>query len=716
MRRNKPAFAKLMSVMMFFVIVVMFFLYGRLVFLAVSPTIDGIDIVEFAKQRNTANIKLPAKRGNIYDREGLNLATSVSAYTVIAFLDENRTVNQNHPQHVVDKKKTAEVLGPVLNMSEEYIFGLLNRKGYQVELGPGGRDISEAKKREIESLKLPGISFIVKPKRHYPNGDFASYVIGYAKRYEEMVNDDGINRIIYKIVGELGIEGKYNEMLNGIDGSLIFQRDRFGYKIPDTSETRIDAVDGKDIYLTIDSGIQRFLEDAVKDVNQVYHPEWFQISVMEAKTGRILGSATTPSYNPNLLNIKNYENPLTTFSFEPGSTMKTYTYMCALEHGIYDQSKLVQSGKIKVFDAVITDWYLPGWGMIGFDEGFRRSSNVVAYNLVKSLKPYQLQDCFFKYGFGKKTDVELPREVAGSLPFINEVEKSNAAFGQGLSTTAIQHLQGLTIIANDGYMLKPYVIEKVYDPNTNELIFQSEIKKEKIVDIEVTNYMRKLLYDVTYGEGGTGSRYRVADFEVLGKTGTAQIFNNQLGRYETGSNDYVFSFTGMFPADDPEIIIYSAIKKPQHGRSNPMAFATKQVIENIGKYLNMGYEKEISDNLTIVDVPNYVNRYLEDVVKDLAETKIDVIILGDGNKIIKQSPSGGQLLTGDRLYLLTEGENILMPCFKGYSRREVMNFVDLTNLKVNFDGFGYIFSQSISEGTLVDKKMVLDLELTAKEL
>ena len=249
-------------------------LYLQLCYLTLSPVIYGTNMKTFATNRNTVKTVLPAKRGTIFDRDGQTLALNISTYTVIAYLSENRTTNPDNPQHVVDKHMTAEKLSPILNMEVETIEALLNREAYQVELGPGGRGITELVKDEIVALDLPGIDFIETVNRNYPNGDFASYIVGYAKQYEEVVTNEitGMDYIEYNIVGELGIESKYDELLRGVDGYLEYQRDRYGYRIPDTKEIRIEPQNGSDIYLTIDSSIQRFVDTAVTDAGETYTP------------------------------------------------------------------------------------------------------------------------------------------------------------------------------------------------------------------------------------------------------------------------------------------------------------------------------------------------------------------------------------------------------------------------------------------------------------
>lgn len=701
-------------------IVFLFFigvLYVQLFRLSAFAKVDNINMERFAKMRNTENRKIYATRGTIYDKDGNTLALNVASYTVIAYLDESRTTNPKYPYHVIDKETTAELLAPILNMDASYILNLLSKKLYQVELGPGGREISELKKDEIIDLNLPGISFIENHKRFYPNGNFASYLIGYAKGYEEVEKTGNGNKINYNIVGELGIEAKYDDALRGIDGQLKFQKDRHGYKIPDTKEERIEAINGNDIYLTIDSTIQRFIEEELKEAYEKYDPKWFQINVMDAKTGQILGSATTPSFDPNLRNIENYENALTSYVFEPGSTMKIYTYMCAIESGKYKADDVYESGKINVGGSVIRDWNNTGWGAITYDKGFEYSSNVAIVNLTKNvIDKNELLTCFKKYGFGQKTGIELPRELGGTLKFNYDIEVATAGFGQGINTTAIQHLQALTIIANDGAMLKPQIIDKIINPNTKEIIYESKVERvEGIVSSTTTDKMQELMYSVIYGNGAgtTGTKYRIDEIDILGKTGTSQIYEN--GRYLTGSNDYIYSFAGMFPKEDPEIIIYVAMKQPSYGNGTAIYETIKPLILNIAKYRNMYNKKKDNDLIFKYELPSYLNKNVLDVKKELQVKGIEPIILGNGNRIINQYPLKGDfILTYEKVFLETNDSKSAMPDMIGWSRNEVISFCNMVDLKYEFEGYGYVDSQSIDEGLELKKKDSLKIILKQK--
>ncbi len=677
-------------------------LFLQYAYLSLSPSVYGIDMEEFASNRNTYSSILYAKRGTIYDNAGNVLANDVSSYTVIAYLDESRTGSSSTLHHVVDKQMTAEALAPLLNMEVATLLELLNRDAYQVELGPGGRGISEILKKQIEDLNLPGIDFIESYKRYYPNGDFASYIIGYAKKKETEITIDNITKIEDIIVGELGIEVGYEDILKGQNGYISYQQDRYGYKIPDTPEENYPATNGSDIYLTIDSNIQRILEAAIDENVANYDPEWITINVMDAKTGDILGSAATPSFDPNKLNLTNYENPLTSFSYEPGSVMKIFTYMCAIEKGTYDGNKTYLSGNIEIEGTKIYDWNTVGWGEITFDRGFILSSNVATSNIVNQfITKDDLKSCLESYGFGSKTGIELPRELSGSLVFNYPVEIAAASYGQGITTTPIQHLQALSIIANNGYMVKPHVVSKIVE--NGQVTYERQVEKsEQIVSEATINKIKDLMYDAIHDEegGAVGLGYRVDGLEVIGKTGTAEIYDDQNGGYLTGWLDHLYSFSGMFPKDDPEIIIFVSVKRPNNGSNIGLKEMTQSVMESVAKYKGLIGNGDNENGMNKYEIENYLNLNIVDVEKQLETKELDVVILGDGDRIIDQYPKANTtVLSGDKIFLLTNSNKITMPDLNGYSRIEAITLLDMLNISYEIDGYGFVVEQSIKPGS-----------------
>lgn len=690
-----------------FFLVFIFVLYLQYLYLSLSSNVYGINMQEFANNRNTYSSTLYAKRGTIYDVQGDILATDVSSYTVIAYLDESRTGSSSTLYHVQDKQKTAEALSPLLNMDVDTLLELLNKDAYQVELGPGGRGISEVLKKQIEELNLPGIDFIESYKRFYPNGDFASYLIGYAKKNEVMV-DDKLENIMQ---GELGIEVKYDDILKGTNGYISYQQDRYGYKIPDTPEENVPAIDGSDIYLTIDANIQRILEAEADKIVESYDPEWLTVTIMDAKTGDILGSVSEPSFDPNILNITNYENPLTSFVYEPGSVMKIFTYMCAIEKGTYVGNQTYMSGNIDIEGTKIYDWNKYGWGEITYDHGFEMSSNVGTVNMMQNfLTKDDLKQCLTSYGFGSPTNIELPRELSGSLVFNYPVEVAAASYGQGITATPIQQLQALSIIANNGHMLKPNIISKIV--KDGEVTYERQVtKSDRIVSEQTVEKIKELMYNaVNNVEGGAiGTAYIVDGLDVIGKTGTAEIADLENGGYLTGWLDSIYSFSGMFPKDDPEIIIFASIKRPNNGSNIGLKTMSNAIMESIGKYLGLIGGDSIDTNKSF-QIGSYINLNTNDVKESLENKGLDVIVLGNGDRIINQYPINTTLLQGDKIFLLTNDSNVKMPSLIGYTKIECISLLNLLNVDYEFEGYGYVTEQSIKVGESINDKIKIILK------
>ena len=701
-----------------FFLLCIFYLYAHLLYLSISPNIYGKNMKEFASTRNTVRKTIEASRGSIYDTNLNALALNVTSYTLIAYLDEKRSDN-NNLNHVADIDDTADKLASVLDADSDKIKSILEngkeKNRYQVEFGSIGSGITELKKDEIESLNLPGISFIESSKRYYPNGNFASYVVGYARKKEEEVNGE----VTTSIVGELGIEAAYDDMLNGTNGYLEYQQDRYGYKISGTKEINEPATDGYDIYLTIDSSIQRFIETEIEDIQSTYDPEWTVLTVMDAQTGEILGASSTPSFDPNVRDIVSYENPFSVTSYEPGSTMKIYTYLCALETGNYDGNKTFNSGSIKIGDDKVRDWNNTGWGTITLDKGFEYSSNVGVVNLIQSyLSREQLKECFKKYGFGAKTGVEFSKESAGKINFNYEVEVATAGFGQGIETTVLQQLQGATIISTGGYLVKPHFVKKIVNPNTDEVVYESSIEKsEQLVKKSSVEKIKELMYNTIHGtdSGTAGKAYNIEGFDLIGKTGTAQIYENGKG-YLTGDNNYIFSSVIMYPKENPEIIIYGAMKKPDYGKYKGLSTAVKNLVKNIAKYKNIYEDDDSLSSVKSVSMSSFIGKDKETIKKYLENYDIDVIVLGSGDSIVNQYPSSGsRLLEKDRVFLFTNSKDVSMIDITNFSRNEVDRFASLVGIKVKFNGNGYVTDFNISVDDTLTKDSVLEVTLGSRE-
>lgn len=680
-----------------FIILIVAFLFVAIIcklsYVVLSDKVDGINLKDKSASISTVKKTLYADRGNIYDINGEELASTVNSYTVIAYLNSNKT-------NVSDKEKTAKELAPILNMTEEKLMELLNKKLYQVELRPGGYGITEVVKARIEKLELPGIDFIKNSKKRYYNkSTFASYIIGYAK-----VLDDG------KISGELGIEGYYDDILSGTNGYTKYLKyTSSNYKIPNTNEDTKKAKDGSDIYLTIDSSIQLIAEKAVSSMKEKFNTDWAVFTVMDAKTGAIVASATNPNFNPNDTNtIKEYMNPLLSYQYEPGSVMKVFSFASSMEEGKYDGEETFKSGSYTLDDGtVIRDSERKGWGTISFDEGFARSSNVAATTLALRLGVDKLSEYYNNLGFGKKTGIELSNEAIGDIEMVYQSELATASFGQGVSVTAIQMLQALSAMTNDGTVIKPYIVDKVVDQNGN-ITYQGERQVvKKVYSTNTVNKMHEIMKKVI----DINKYWQVNNVSIMGKTGTAQIASPK-GGYLTGTYDYIKSFAGIFPADDPKYIVYVAGKKPETNIGS-WAKVITTAIEEIASYAKLTESKSDADPSKIITLDNYISKYLDTTLEELKNKKIDVIILGNGKYIINQYPLKNKtLLSGEKLFLLTNDKEIKMENLKGWSLSEVKTYCNLIGLKLEYNGYGYVINQSIEENAILDvNNMTLTIEL-----
>lgn len=694
-----------------YVIIGMLFLFSimiyRVISVSINDVVDGTNIRQFASNRNTVERTLPASRGSIYDVNGSVLAQNSNAYTVVAYLSDVKTTNPEKPHHVIDKDKTAEALAPIINMSKESILKLLNTKNVvQVELGPGGRDISELIKEQIDELELPGITFIKGTKRYYKMGNFASYIIGYAKKNKHD-----------KIVGELGIEASFDKDLRGKDGYTIYQRDAYGYKIANTPEYTTDPIPGKDIYLTIDKNIQILVDNALNELENKTDFTWATFTIADAKTGAIVATSASPSFDLNKRNLDSYLDPLTQYNFEPGSTMKIYSYMANMESGLYNGDELFKSGSITVGDYDVSDFNAGvGFGEISFDTGFVYSSNVAATKLAQAVGRKKLTEFYNNAGFGNKTGIELLDESPGKVNMRYDIDLAAASFGQGITTTPIQNIQALTMLANNGTLIKPYLVDKIVDSSTGEVVVQNgRTEVKKVVSEKTVSKMLNLMYDVVYNGFSSGGNFKAENVTLIGKTSTAQIPNPK-GGYLRGNTNYIRGFAGLFPYENPRYIVYIAVKQLK-GNVSLMADAVKSVVEEIANYKNITEKDNSLDKSKIITLDSYVNKQQEEIKNQLISQDLIPVVIGDGDIIIDQYPTKNSIVTIDnKIFIKTNSKNYTMPDISNWSRADVISLCNFINLECNFDGYGYVYEFSIPVTEAITDKSTLNIKLNKKEI
>ncbi|SIT67853.1 penicillin-binding protein [Edaphobacillus lindanitolerans] len=681
-----------------------FLLFGRFLYIQVTGEVEGRPLAAMAQAKYERENVLSADRGRILDRDGQPIAEDTLSYNLVAILSKKASdgvKDKTKMRHVTDREKTAKALSEHIDLSYEEILELLNRQDnpdvYQVEFGSAGRNLSHEKMNQIKALHLPGIQFVKDKKRFYPNGMFASHLIGFAQKETQK---DGTT----KTVGQMGLEKTFDEILTGENGKMEYESDTWGFLLPGTEEKVTPAVDGSDIRLTLDKTIQNFVEDAMNRVQKEYSPERMSVIVADPKTGEILAMSQRPSFNPETKEglSSNWLNEAVQYTIEPGSTMKVFTLASAIEEGVWAPNDHFKSGSYTMHDTTIYDHKRAGWGYISFLEGFQRSSNVSMAYLLERMKDEAFIGHLRDFGFGEKTGIDLPGEAAGVLNDVGPVERLTTSYGQGSTVTPIQMVQAATAIANGGTMMKPYVIEEIRDPNTDKVLRKGEPEeKGKPISAETAKTVLDVMESVVTSEKGTGKIFDLEDYSVAGKTATAQIPNGK-GGWLHGTNNLLYGFLGMAPADDPQLIVYVNVHRPklppgEYG-AIPVSKIFKPVMENSLKHLNIrpDEEKEAKEQITLSD---FEGTAADTVIKDLEAKGIKPVVTGGGGEVTGQFPqSGTSILPGGLVILKTEGESVL-PDFTGWSKRSVLAFASLSGLTIEVHGEGFAASQSASPGS-----------------
>ncbi|MFF2794561.1 penicillin-binding protein [Lysinibacillus xylanilyticus] len=690
-----------------------FLLFSRMFMLQATGEVEGQELAARAAAKYSKESAITASRGKIYDTNGQVIAEDTLSYRLIAVINEKATTDAKNPRHVVNAEKTAKILADYIPMDEDKIYKQLTRvnnkgeKPYQVEFGSAGRGISHETMTKIKAEKLPGVLFVNDLKRYYPNGIFASHLIGFALKEE---NKDGT----FTTKGKMGLELTYNKELTGKDGKVEYETDAFSYLLPNSEKMVTPAKDGDDIYLTLDKTIQSFLEESMTAVEKEYNPESMTAIVADPKTGKILAMSQRPTFNPDTRDGDNMKwlNEAIEETIEPGSTMKTFTLASAIDTGVWDPNRYYPSGQYRVHDRVINDYNKVGWGYITYLQGFQRSSNTAMAHLLKLIGEDVFFDYLDRFGFGKKTGIDLPNEATGTLLSNYPVERVTTTFGQGSTVTPIQLIQALTAIANNGKMMQPYVIDRIVDPLTGKTIKKHEpVVKGQPVSADTAKQVKEILASTLTAEKGTATDFVLDDYVVAGKTGTAQIPLGN-GRYSWGSNEFLYSFLGMAPVDNPQLIMYVSVKRPKlkgDAGSIPVSKVFNPVMLNSLKYLNVNPEdvKHVDDTA----IQDYTGQSAEAIQVELANDGLKPVIVGSGGKIIDQYPKGPQkLVKGNFVFLKTEGD-VTLPDFTNWSLRNVLAFKSMANSEIEVVGEGFVASQSVSAGTVISDSSPIVVKL-----
>ncbi len=692
---------KKVGIILFATSIGLFFLFAvRFSYIVIGGHVAGTSLAEKTKQLYQGSEVVKAKRGTIYDRNGVALAEDASSYSIKAIL--SKTYTSGDKKLYVEEKnfdKIAEILHKNLSIDKKDALNILEdgakKELYQVEFGSYGKNISQETKQNIEAdMKKEGVAglyFVDHQARMYPNGVFSSHFIGYA------VPDKDENGL----VGKLGLESAYNDILSGKDGKIIYQKDNFQNPLPGTVAEEEKAVDGQDIYTTLDSRLQSYLETLMDQVNEEYQPEELTAVLMKAKTGEILAMGQRPTFNPETMEGLTgkdaiWRNFLVQDSYEPGSTMKVFTTAAAIEEGEFNENETFQSGKIQVEDATINDHDFGEKGVLTMRQALSWSSNVGMVILEQRLGG-RWYNYLQKLGFGQSTHSGLDDEVNGALPTSNIVDRAMSAYGQAVGVTNFQMMKAFTSIANNGTMIQPRYISKVVDPQTGEeRTTQTEVLGQPFSK-ETTEKVREYMRDVVESEnyGSAYGVYSVPGYNVSAKTGTAQIASDT-GGYQTGDTAYLYSIVEMVPSEDPDYVLYLTMKHPKTYDRMALAKIANPLMKRAMDFKETEEDSDTETKTEKVSVADYGNFEADVAAADAQKSGLQPVVIGNGKKVQKQSTANGdQLISGEKLILYTGGDK-LMPDVTGWSKADIMKLGKILGIEVSFDGDGYCVKQELA--------------------
>lgn len=505
------------------------------------------------------------------------------------------------------------------------------------------------------------------------------------------------------LVGQMGIEQAFNKQLAGTNGFRNADYDVYGYKLPGKKQKERKVKNGDNIYTTIDSRIQTLLESEMNSVQSQVHPASLNAILMDAKTGKIVAESQRPSFNAATLSGigKAWTNTFTSDTFEPGSTMKIFTLSASIDSGHFHGNDTYESGRYSIDGKIVPDWDTAGWGYITYNKGFALSSNVAMAHLEQQMGPKTWKKYIQKFGFLKSTNSGLPNELTGKIQFNYPIEQADTAFGQGIEITPIQMMQALTAVSNNGKMMKPYFISKVTDPNTGKTVKKYGPKEIGTpIRSSTAKKVRDHMQDVVYKSYGIGQDYKIKGYRVAAKTGTAQV-SNGYGGYASGDDSYLYSVAGMVPANNPRYVMYITMKQPKLTGTK----TATQLMAEIFKPVIVRALQNSNTKQTVVkkQVPSVAYQTTTEAKKVLNEKNFEVVSIGDGGTVIKQSPAANTTLAErKRVFILTNG-TWKMPRIIGWNKKDVAEFCQLTGLKLESTGSGYADSQSINFSQTIKK-------------
>ena len=612
---------------------IMLLLFGFILLMVIFK-VFYVQVFDYKKLSNLAsdlwsrNLPIEASRGKILDRNGIVLADNVTTTSLVLV-----------PNQIKNKREVTKELAKILNVSynemKKHVF-----KNTSIErVHPLGRRLSYEVADKIEALKFDGVYLLKEAKRYYPYKTLLAHVLGYVG-----IDNQGLS----------GLELQYDKYLTGEAGAIKYFSDAKGNKLT-LSDVYVKPQDGMDLQLTIDINIQKSVERELDNVVNMMNPDMALAVVMNPKTGEVLAMSSRPTFDPN--NYKNYSSEVLSrnlpiwASYEPGSTQKIITTAASIEEKVIDiyNEHFFDSGGVTVDGARIRCWKAGGHGDQTFLQVLQNSCNPGFVLMGERLGKEKLFSYLDLFGFGQKTGIDLNGEGKGiifPLSRVGNVELATTAFGQGISVTPIQQITAISAVLNGGNLLKPYVLASVLEPETGNVMYQNKkTVVRKTISKETSKTMRYALETVVALGGGKAAY--IDGYRIGGKTGTAQKVKD--GAYLV--NNYIMSFVGIVPSNDPEAVLYIAIDNPKNTAllssytTTPIA---RRILLDIIDALDIkkqegDVEKDWQwDDKVYYEVPNVIGKDKKEAKEILEHFKVEYS--KTGSKVISQSPKAGERL------------------------------------------------------------------------
>jgi stage V sporulation protein D (sporulation-specific penicillin-binding protein) len=665
-------------------------LIGRLAWVQL---VKAEDYRQLAFDQWNRTVDVGGRRGTIYDRKMRVLAGSASAETIVAF-----------PRQIPDKEHAAQELAGVLDMEYDQVFDLISSNRAAIFIK---RTVDEDTAHRVRSLGLKGINFTPESKRFYPNERLLSQVLGFV----------GVDQ------GWSGLELKYEDILKGIPGKLMFLSDGRGLRIPQGIQKYVPSDEGHDLVLTVDEYLQFILDREMDRAMLEFQPLRAMAVAVNPQTGEILAMTSKPDFDPNHYAQYSKEtwqiSPISN-TFEPGSTFKLVTLATAIEQDVYNMREgFFCSGSVRVGGHTIGCWTRSrgGHGSLDFLQVVLSSCNPGFIALGNRIGGATLLEYIRAFGFGVRSGVDLPGESTGIIfraEQFGPVELATTSFGQGVSVTPLQQVMAVAAMINGGNLLQPFIVKEVRDPEGNVVQENKPTVVRRVISPETSEVVKHIMEKVV--EEGSGKNAAVPGYRFGGKTGTAQKVGPG-GRYISG--EYIVSFLGFFPMEKPEVLLFIAVDNAKKGiqfGSQIPAPIFQRVARDYLNYLAIPPDNAADQDapLPLVRVPDLKGFTLEKAAEEIDFAGLVIKPIGEGNNILEQTPKAGALVPQQTEILVYTGkkreDRVEVPSLLGKTMREAAEVLGWLGLSMESYGSGTVRSQDPVPLTLLPVGSSVTLE------